>query len=109
MLIINFFHSYYLTYLSSIQDIIKILQTDNQQREIPLSYRDSLELDLASNLASGKFTASRDLLFQIQTLNVIRRLVEGSAYPSVLDYVTKLNTFRKGSTILTKVRIMVRI
>lgn len=74
------------------------------KREIPLLFRDSLELDLASTLASGKFTATRDLLFQIQTLNAIRRTLEGSCYPSVMDYATKLNASRKGVDILTKVR-----
>lgn len=79
------------------------MQTDNIKREIPISYRDSLELDLASTLASGKFTATRDLLFQIQTLNAIRRLLEGSAYPTVMDYASKLNQSRKGVDILIKV------
>lgn len=86
-----------------LQNIINVLQNDNVKREIPLTYRDSLELDLASTLASGKFTASRDLLFQIQTLNVIRRVLEGVSYPSILDYASKLNSFSKGSNILTKV------
>lgn len=82
---------------------MNILQEDNTKREIPLSYRDSLELDLASTLASGKFTARRDMLFQIQTLNVIRRVLESSSYPSIIEYATKLNATRKGTVILTKV------
>ncbi|XP_065215159.1 integrator complex subunit 8 [Planococcus citri] len=83
-------------------NIINVLQADNLRKEIPISYRDSLELDLASTLASGKFTATRDLLFQIQTLNAIRRLLEGSPYPSVMDYASKLNQSRKGVDILIK-------
>lgn len=70
---------------------------------IPPSQRDSLELDLPGTLATGKFTASRDLLFQIQTLNIVRRVLEVASYPSVDDYIVKLNTFRKGNTILIKV------
>ncbi len=62
---------------------------------------------MASYLASGKFTASKDLLFQIQTLNVVCRVFEGAAYPSVYDYAAKLNSCRKGNTILIKVRFLV--
>lgn len=74
-------------------------------REIPLTYRDSLELDLASTLASGKFTATRDLLFQIQSLNVVRRVVDGAGHSSVLDYIAKLDAFSKGNKILVNVRV----
>lgn len=84
-----------------------MLQADNLKREIPLSHRDSLELDLPGTLATGKFTASRDLLFQIQTLNIVRRVMEAASYPSVVDYTVKLNASRKGNTILIKVSLYV--
>ena len=60
---------------------VKILQEDNVHREVPLHYRAMAELDLLSAAASGKFTIAKDLVFKVQTLNVIRRTLAGRHIP----------------------------
>lgn len=76
------------------RNVIGILQQDNLVNEIPMSARISLELDVAASLATGKFSAARDLLFQIQTLNAIRQA------PVISDYASKLSVSKKGVEIL---------
>lgn len=46
-------------------------------REIPTTYRTVLELDIQGALSSGKFTVARDLLLQVQMLNVVRFVLDG--------------------------------
>lgn len=72
-----------------IQGIVSILQTDNVHREIPQIYRDTLELDIQGAMSSRKFTVARDLLLQVQTLNVVRRVVTGTL--TCGDYTHKLH------------------
>ncbi|XP_021913998.1 integrator complex subunit 8 isoform X2 [Zootermopsis nevadensis] len=69
--------------------IVSILQTDNVHREIPQIYRDTLELDIQGAMSSRKFTVARDLLLQVQTLNVVRRVVTGTL--TCGDYTHKLH------------------
>ncbi|KAL1115844.1 hypothetical protein AAG570_006134 [Ranatra chinensis] len=57
--------------------IDRILDRDNVLKEIPLMYRDCLELDVASEAASGKLTAHRDGMVQIQASNMVRRALAG--------------------------------
>lgn len=74
--------------------------------EIPMFLRDSLELDLASMLSLGKFTASRDMLLHIHTLNAIRRASVTSGEIVLLppeDYVTKIKFNLRGPDIFLKV------
>lgn len=74
--------------------------------EIPMFLRDSLELDLASMLSLGKFTASRDMLLHINTLNAIRRASVTSGEIVLLppeDYVTKIKFNLRGPDIFLKV------
>lgn len=52
---------------------LSVLQEDNIRREVPIHYREMAELDLLSAAASGKFTIAKDLVFKVQTLNVVRR------------------------------------
>ncbi|XP_026812278.1 integrator complex subunit 8 [Rhopalosiphum maidis] len=85
--------------------ILRILETDNQIMEIPMFLRDSLELDLASMLSLGKFTASRDMLLHINTLNAIRRASVTSGEIVLLppeDYVTKIKFNLRGPDIFLK-------
>ncbi|XP_015607164.1 integrator complex subunit 8 [Cephus cinctus] len=67
-------------------NILQILQSDNISREIPQVYRDNLELDLQGGLANRKMVVSRDLLLQIQCLNLVRKVVDSDVvlgdYPS---------------------------
>lgn len=74
--------------------------------EIPMFLRDSLELDLASMLSLGKFTASRDMLLHIHTMNAIRRASVTSGEIVLLppeDYVTKIKFNLRGPEIFLKV------
>ncbi|XP_066992327.2 integrator complex subunit 8 [Anabrus simplex] len=77
---------------SSIRDqftgLVNVLQADNLKREIPQVHRDILELDIQGAMSSGKFTVARDLLLQVQTLNVVCRVVKG--LPSCADYILRL-------------------
>lgn len=68
--------------------IVSILQADNVRREIPLVYRATLELDIQGALSSGKFTVARDLLLQVQTLNVVRKVIGGE--PQCTEYIQVL-------------------
>lgn len=74
--------------------------------DIPMFLRDSLELDLASMLSLGKFTASRDMLLHIHTMNAIRRASVTSEEIVLLppeDYVTKIKFNMRGPDIFIKV------
>ncbi|XP_026281611.1 integrator complex subunit 8 [Frankliniella occidentalis] len=57
--------------------IVNILVQDNKSLEIPMVHREHLELDIQGAVQSGTFTVARDLLIQIQCLNVARRLMGG--------------------------------
>lgn len=66
--------------------MLEILQLDNVTKEIPLVYRDNLELDIQGGLLNRKIVVARDLLLQIQCLNLIRKVTENDVilgdYPS---------------------------
>lgn len=68
-----------LLFLIDFQGILSILQEDNLAREIPPMYRTVLELDIQGALSSGKFTVARDLLLQVQMLNVIRNVLDNKS------------------------------
>lgn len=71
--------------------------------KIPMHLRDALELDLASMLSLGKFTATRDMLLHIHTMNAIRRASSEDIVLPPEDYVTKLKFNMKGPEIFIKV------
>ncbi|XP_025264250.1 integrator complex subunit 8 [Camponotus floridanus] len=77
---------------SSIKDqytnILQILQADNVFREIPQVYRDNLELDVQGGLVNRKFVVARDLLLQIQSLNLVRKILDNSIILG--DYITEI-------------------
>lgn len=52
------------------------MQQDNIFKEIPLSDRILLELDIQGAVSSGTFTVARDLLPKIQALNTIRCILD---------------------------------
>lgn len=56
--------------------IIGILLQDNVVRQIPISDRVILELDIQGALSTGIFTVARDLLPKIQALNTIRCILD---------------------------------
>lgn len=69
-----------------------------------MCYRDCLELDIASALSSRTFTATRDLLFQIQSLNtVLKRATDTVCF---YDYAEKLTHARRGVEIFLWVRLI---
>ncbi|XP_076239137.1 integrator complex subunit 8 [Calliopsis andreniformis] len=69
-------------------NMIQILQADNISREIPLVYRDNLELDIQGGSVNRKIVVARDLLLQIQCLNLVRKILDGSTILG--DYVTEI-------------------
>jgi len=89
-------HSYtlsnniYLQYTQNLQNILQILQADNVFREIPQVYRDNLELDVQGGLVNRKFVVARDLLLQIQCLNLVRKILDDSIILG--DYITEIKT-----------------
>ncbi|KAK9890977.1 hypothetical protein WA026_013315 [Henosepilachna vigintioctopunctata] len=56
--------------------ITSILQKDNVKREIPLSYRMNLELDIQGAMSSGSFYVVKDLLPQVKALNFVRCILD---------------------------------
>lgn len=68
---------------------LNALQEDNLRREVPIHYRSMAELDLLSASASGKFTIAKDLIFKVQTLNVIRKMLADRHLPQL--YFRQLN------------------
>ncbi|GLH06860.1 Integrator complex subunit 8 [Gryllus bimaculatus] len=79
--------------------IVTILQQDNIHLQIPQMYRDILEFDIQGAVTSGKFTVARDLLFQVQTLNLVCRALKG--LPNYTTYWQKLHQSKvKGVDIL---------
>ncbi|KAF3423732.1 hypothetical protein E2986_09347 [Frieseomelitta varia] len=73
---------------ASIKDQYTILQADNISREIPQVYRDNLELDVQGGSVNRKIVVARDLLLQIQCLNLIRKILDGNIILG--DYVTEI-------------------
>ncbi|XP_011879399.1 PREDICTED: integrator complex subunit 8 [Vollenhovia emeryi] len=69
-------------------NILQILQADNVFREIPQVYRDNLELDVQGGLVNRKFVVARDLLLQIECLNLVRKILDDSIILG--DYVTEI-------------------
>lgn len=59
-----------------LQGITTILQQDNFRRQIPLTHRLNVELDIQGALSSGTFTVARDLLNKIRALNIIRCVLD---------------------------------
>lgn len=86
-----------------LQNILQILQTDNITREIPQVYRDNLELDVQGGSVNRKLVVARDLLLQIQCLNLVRKIVDGSIILG--DYITEIQAAgSKGMDIFLSVR-----
>lgn len=68
---------------------MEILKADNLVRQIPLMYRDNLELDIQGGLINRKMVVAGDLLLKIQCLNLMRKIVDGNTVQ--VDYITQLN------------------
>ncbi|XP_065335284.1 integrator complex subunit 8 isoform X2 [Cloeon dipterum] len=68
--------------------IVNILQRDNITREIPINYRDDLELEIQAASSSGDFFVARDLLLHVHILNAVRRALDSKA--STISIATKL-------------------
>ena len=69
-------------------DFLNILQEDNIQHEVPIHYREMAELDLLSAVTGGKLTLAKDLIFKVQTLNVVRKIQANRHIPQA--YFTQL-------------------
>ncbi|XP_034940745.1 integrator complex subunit 8 [Chelonus insularis] len=76
-------------------NILEILKADNRTREIPMIYRDNLELDIQGGLVNRKIVVNRDLLLKIQCLNLVRKIVDSILVHG--NYITELkNADTKG-------------
>lgn len=64
------------------------MQKDNISREIPQVYRDNLELDIQGGSVNRKILVTHDLLLEIQCLNLIRKILDGSIILG--DYVSEI-------------------
>lgn len=84
---LNNIYSQY-THMQNLQNILQILQADNVFREIPQVYRDNLELDVQGGLVNRKFVVARDLLLQIQSLNLVKKILDNSIILG--DYITEI-------------------
>ncbi|KMQ92612.1 integrator complex subunit 8-like protein [Lasius niger] len=67
---------------------LQILQVDDVFREIPQVYRNNLEQDVQGWLVNRNFIVARDLLLQIQSLNLDRKIIDNSVILS--DYITEI-------------------
>ncbi|XP_063975032.1 integrator complex subunit 8 isoform X2 [Diachasmimorpha longicaudata] len=71
-------------------NIVEILEKDNKQREIPMIYRDNLELDIQGGLINRRMVASKDLLLKIQCLNLVRKVLDGDVVQN--NFLTELKS-----------------
>lgn len=95
----------YSQHTQNLQNILQILQADNVFREIPQVYRDNLELDVQGGLVNRKFVVARDLLLQIQCLNLVRKILDDNIILG--DYVTEIKVAgTKGLDVLFWVKII---
>lgn len=96
------------THVQNLQNILQILQADNVFREIPQVYRDNLELDVQGGLVNRKFVVARDLLLQIQSLNLVRKILDNSIILG--DYITEIKAAgTKGLDVLFWVKLIIFI
>lgn len=78
----------YSRYAQNLQNILQVLQADNVFREVPQIYRDNMELDVQGGSVHRKLVVARDLLLQIQCLNLIRKVLDDSIILG--DHVTEI-------------------
>lgn len=94
----------YSQHMQNLQNILQILQADNVFREIPQVYRDNLELDVQGGLVNRKFVVARDLLLQIECLNLVRKILDDNIILG--DYITEIKAAgTKGLDVLFWVKI----
>lgn len=73
-------------------NIANVLQEDNITREIPMVYRQLVELDIQGSASSGAFTVARDLLNKVSVLNAVRYALEGGLPSTHPDFMNKFKT-----------------
>ncbi|XP_057327093.1 integrator complex subunit 8 [Microplitis mediator] len=76
-------------------DILDILKADNIAREIPMIYRDNLELDIEAGVANNKINVPKDLLLNIQCLNLVRKILDNNVVQG--NYVTEIKRYKSVS------------
>lgn len=57
-------------------NIDKVLEKDNSLRQLPITYRQGLELDISSEVANGKLITSRDAVATVRALNTVRAALD---------------------------------
>ncbi|KAK0179235.1 hypothetical protein PV327_008044 [Microctonus hyperodae] len=71
-------------------DILEILIADNVAKEIPIVYRDNVELDIQGGLINRKIVVARDLLLKIQCLNLVRKIVDNDVIQG--NYIAEIKS-----------------
>ncbi|XP_011300437.1 integrator complex subunit 8 [Fopius arisanus] len=72
------------------RNIVEILEEDNTRRQIPMVYRDNLELDIQGGLINRKIVVSKELLMKIQCLNLVRKVLDGEVVHN--NFLTELKS-----------------
>lgn len=85
-------------------DFLSILEEDNIQQEVPIHYREMAELDLLSTVANGKVTVAKDLMFKVQTLNVVRKTLANRHIPQAYFAQLKIEVGTNGVQFFISVR-----
>lgn len=71
-------------------------------------YRDNLELDIEAGVANNKIDVPRDLLLNIQCLNLVRKILDNNVVQG--NYVTEIKRYKSVSLdILFPVRFTIII
>lgn len=82
------------------------MKADNIAREIPMIYRDNLELDIEGGVANNKIVVPRDLLLNVQCLNLVRKILDNVIVQG--NYITEIKRSKSVSLdILFPVRFIV--
>ena len=69
---------------------VEILQEDNLKRQVPIHYREMAAMDLAAAISVNELVVGSDLIFKVQTLNVVRKCLEHRHIP--LTYFDNLRS-----------------
>lgn len=72
--------------------IIGVLQADNLAREINMTHRQVVELDMQGAASSGAFTVSPDLLNEVSALNAVRYALDGGLPSTHPEFLNKFKT-----------------
>ncbi|XP_055382433.1 integrator complex subunit 8 isoform X2 [Condylostylus longicornis] len=90
--------------LNQYEGITDLLKMDNHQREIPLSTRRIIELDIEGAISRGTLKESKDFEMEIAALNVIRSIFEDGNIFSNIDFFEKYKNYDCFSMIINGIQ-----